>query len=264
MIVFERLGGWGFGNSLFQIAASIGIAEKRYSGWAVPHDCAFIKKYGHVFQNPLPVVKDNGRMKEWPHWGIGEPFNYLPFPPEHKDCIIDGFFQNSQFFKNAEQKVRAIFELADCVKGKAQHDLAIPGLTVPIIGIHVRRGDYVSNPDMALLDLDYYIQAMFSIDGLNDHRVIIFSDDIPYCKQRFLLRPGTPYEFFEADDISTFAAMKVCDVLITANSTFSWWAGYLGGHKVIMPKGERWFTEEYKGKHNTLYSGINMPGATII
>jgi hypothetical protein len=261
MIVFERLGGWGFGNSLFQMAACIGIAKKKGTTWAVPEDCAFIKRYGDIFHTPLPTTK----IGDWPRWGIGDPFNYLPYNEAAADVVIDGFFQNPQYFKDAQLEVRNSFRLKNEIEYDVNRDLwEMKKAYRPRLGIHVRRGDYVGNPDMNIVGDDYYSKALDCVEDLDQYRRLVFSDDITVAKDIF---GPDGYEYIALPDIRTFVALKSCDVIITANSTFSWWAGYLADHvdtKVIMPKGERWFTEEYKKNHHVLYSGIHMPGAIYV
>jgi hypothetical protein len=59
MIVFERLGGWGLGNSLFQIATTMGIAKNNNTSFAFPDICNFKRvRYdiNSTFKHQLPLV----------------------------------------------------------------------------------------------------------------------------------------------------------------------------------------------------------------
>ena len=105
------------------------------------------------------------------------------------------------------------------------------------LGIHVRRGDYVNHPRFVNLGMDYYHKAMKMVKG---KRVYVFSDDLNWCKKNF------PQEFVYVDypDYICFDMLKRCTSKIIANSTFSWWAAYLGGGNIVAPSG--WFHDPAK------------------
>jgi hypothetical protein len=92
------------------------------------------------------------------------------------------------------------------------------------VSLHVRRGDYVYQKGFHDLPVNYYLRALSSIKG----DVYIFSDDIPWCRERFkeeLL--GRKITFVDMEDYLSFELMKFCHNNITANSTFSYWAALL-------------------------------------
>ena len=95
------------------------------------------------------------------------------------------------------------------------------------VGVHIRRGDYVTNPTFNTLSMDYYRSA---VDYLNkklpDLKWFVFSDDQEWAKQNldFIDKPV----FVEGlSTIEDFRLLNKCRHNIVANSTFSWWAGYL-------------------------------------
>ena len=115
------------------------------------------------------------------------------------------------------------------------------------ISIHIRRGDYINNPMYVdLCKTDYYKKAMalfpkddflvFCADrqeGSND------VDDMDWCKEFF---QGDRFEFFQGkNEIEDMNKMASCKGHIMANSSFSWWASYLGGGKVVAPL--KWFKD---------------------
>ena len=98
----------------------------------------------------------------------------------------------------------------------------------PTIAISIRRGDYVGNPNYRLLPITYYILAMFeNFPNWRDHNIVIFSDDIPYCKVHWDCIPNV-YFSENNSDIEDLCLMTLCDDFIIANSSFSWWGAYLG------------------------------------
>lgn len=94
-------------------------------------------------------------------------------------------------------------------------------------------------------DMNYYNQAM---NLIKSDKYMIFSDDIPLCKTKFI---GDQFIFAEGNsNIEDLALQASCDNNIICNSSFSWWAGFLNKNpnkKVIYPS--KWFG--VKLPHNT-------------
>lgn len=135
------------------------------------------------------------------------------------------------------------------------------------VAVHVRRGDYLQKPDrFPQLTKHYYEQALKHTDG----PVMVFSDDIPWCREHpeelgltnreceFIeghVRPvAVSQRTGEPTDILDLFLMSRARSIVIANSTFSWWAAYLSKAQVFYP--DRWFgpdVEEFTGfpKHWT-------------
>lgn len=108
--------------------------------------------------------------------------------------------------------------------------------------IHVRRGDYVNNPFHSdLSETDYYVRAKAMVKDKTFH---VFSDDVGWCKQQDVFK----YCLFPQgkNEIEDFNLMAGCEVIIMANSTFSWWASYVNPNpnkRIIAPKETTWFKD---------------------
>jgi hypothetical protein len=115
-----------------------------------------------------------------------------------------------------------------------------------VISLHVRRGDYVSNPNHPVQTSEYYREAL---SLLPDLPVIIFSDDPSWCNQqeifssdRFAVSEGNTTD-------ADLCLMSLCKYHIIANSSFSWWGAWLAkSEKVIAP--QNWFGGDCS-KNNT-------------
>jgi hypothetical protein len=150
-----------------------------------------------------------------------------------KGYVPDIYLQDESFFQEYKDDVKAIY--------------AIGIQSINKISLHVRRGDYIDNPFYVDLNAtDYYDRAMKLFPG---EKFLVFcadrqqgSDDIgdmEWCKERF---QGPQFEFFQGkDEIEDMNMMASCKGHIMANSSFSWWASYLGGGKVVAPK--QWFSD---------------------
>jgi hypothetical protein len=116
------------------------------------------------------------------------------------------------------------------------------------VSLHIRRGDYVSNPVTSafhgICSMSYYKRAVtYLIEHWTDLHVYVFSDDIKWAKNHLVL--NHPCEFvsgrFFIPDYVEMELMRHCKHHIIANSTFSWWAAWLSENRfktVIAP--ENW------------------------
>ncbi len=159
---------------------------------------------------------------------------------------LDGYWQGESYFQAAKPALAA--RLLGLRPGPAAEpwlaELRVPGTAA----VHVRRGDYVrsgSNRDFyAPLDLAYYRRAL---DAAGAERALVFSDDIPWCRAHFQV--GRPLAFAEPapngdSSIDQLLCLGLAPRLVIANSTFSWWAGWLAAQRsapVVGPA--RWFLD---------------------
>jgi hypothetical protein len=95
------------------------------------------------------------------------------------------------------------------------------------IGMHFRRGDYLLIAGLKL-SLNYYYEA---IDYFNEKfknqkiKYLIFSNDIEWVKGNLKLDNCVYVEGM--DRYHDMCLMSLCDHMIIANSTFSFWGAYL-------------------------------------
>lgn len=111
--------------------------------------------------------------------------------------------------------------------------------------VHVRRGDYLNYSYYNVCDLNYYKRSIKYFRSILSNPVFyVFSDSIDWVKEN-LLEEAVYVEERNPDYID-FNLMKSCKHFIISNSTFSWWAAYLGKcsyKKVITP--DKWYTDDY-------------------
>jgi hypothetical protein len=118
------------------------------------------------------------------------------------------------------------------------------------IGIHVRRGDYTLSRQQKILGLTtraYYERALAHLQGLGlDGPVYLATDSPNAVREEFggmggflLIDPPPGSHPFEV-----VLLLSRLDGLVIANSSFSWWAAFIGerpGRVVIAP--QPWFTQ---------------------
>tara|TARA_Y100000389_G_scaffold203370_1_gene251590 strand:- start:1797 stop:2435 length:639 start_codon:yes stop_codon:yes gene_type:complete len=164
------------------------------------------------------------------------------------DFDISGFFQTEKYFKNVEDTIRSDFKFKKYIESKAEN--IISKFNSPI-SIHIRRGDYVTNPNHEALNLKYY-QKSINLFKKSD-TFIVFSDDTDWCKQQNLFldkKFNFASDFTNNFDYLDMCLMSKCNKHIIANSTFSWWGAWLSGtNDVIAPS--KWFKNTKYSKNNT-------------
>jgi Glycosyl transferase family 11 len=101
------------------------------------------------------------------------------------------------------------------------------------LSIHVRLTDFLNNPEIYdVLSVDYYTQVADTFKALYPNRPLwLFSDD-PVLAQEFL---GSEFRFQRilgpadgGSSVETLHLLASSFGICAANSTFSWWAGFLG------------------------------------
>jgi hypothetical protein len=265
MIIFDRLGGWGLGNSLFQIATTIAIASDNNTDYYFPDNCAFIKqKYVDYFKNNLPSINTNiYNVINFSTWGSGNPTEYIK-PPPLKNAIIDGFFQTEKYFIHVREKILDAIDIKEEYK-KYIKDKYADVLNQKSCTIHVRRGDYFTAREMKVIGIDYYKSAIKHFD--NDTLFVIFSDDIEWCKNSFDFIKNKVF-INENNDILELYLMSYFKNNIIANSTFSWWGAWIGNNnKVVMPNpNNNWFSDVFyeEKKYSNCNYNLLIPNNWIV
>jgi hypothetical protein len=160
-------------------------------------------------------------------------FDYVDFKKIKNNIKIEGYWQNKKYFeKNVDEIIK---DFSMNLEKKNELIEKYPVSTQDSVSLHVRRGDYLSNWLHPVLPVEYYHNALEIIKDYKN--VLIFSDDIEWCKENFEFRNLTFVE--DLSDIDSLWLMSLCNNNIIANSSFSWWGAFLNSNyskKIIAPK----------------------------
>ena len=85
------------------------------------------------------------------------------------EISLAGFFQSEKYFKNIENEIREDFTFKDEILDPCKEMIESVG---DALSLHVRRTDYLKNPNHTTLEIDYYEKALDQFDS--DLPVIIF------------------------------------------------------------------------------------------
>jgi len=148
-----------------------------------------------------------------------------------------GYFQTDAFFSKYETELRREFvDRFNEVYGElyANND---------ILCVHVRRSDYADvkvdylGGESLVLPNAYYEENIKKMAG-PDTVVMFVSDDIRQVEKEFSTG-NLNYHFSKEDHFMDFLLLAHANKVLIANSSFSWWAGYLNAVEdkvVIAPK----------------------------
>jgi hypothetical protein len=250
MLAFNHLGQLGrLGNQMFQYAALRGIASNRGYDFCIPNHSQVIKDpYGFDLKIELfhpfkmsNVSSRNIKLLDRGYAPVAQErqfhFDEILFNMCPDEISIAGFFQSEKYFKNVENQIREDFSFKDEILDPC---LEMMESFEDVIGLHVRRTDYLTNPNHAALEIDYYKEALSNFDS--SIPVIIFTDDVDWCKSHEFFS-GDRFMISESGDhYVDLCLMTLCNNHIIANSSFSWWGAWLSkSNKVIAPL--KWFGE---------------------
>jgi hypothetical protein len=146
-----------------------------------------------------------------------------------------GYWQSPRYFENVAPQLRTELGLTDEQLAPHYGELLPLIRSTNSVAVHVRRGDFVSNwrgrRVHASCDRHYYAAAIARIrQSVSSPIFFVFSDD-PQAVIDLQLVPEPfvivnvyprPPAFVE------LTMMSRCKYFVIANSTFSWWAAWLG------------------------------------
>jgi hypothetical protein len=180
---------------------------------------------------------------------LKEPSDDQSFDPRFlmapSDCMLFGYFQTPRYFEDMADELRNEFRglLRQHVPLDVDRKRALNGQDT--VAIHVRRKDYLDHSEFRVIAPEYYHRHMdFLRASLPTARFFVFSDDPYWCRNEF---QSDDTEVIDSGDLGQnplydLHLMSLASHHIIANSTYSWWAAWIGekqGQHVIMP--DRWY-----------------------
>ena len=259
-MVIARLTG-GLGNQMFQYAAARALADRLGAELlldtrALQHTLAlqaYTRRDYALGQFKLRArVATPADLKDWPKWvvdiGMRLPFSRPFFRRWHFEsaiaydtgvqtlqdpvCLI-GYWQSQRYFIDSADQIRADFTLDGPLTG-ANATLLERALSGSSVGLHVRRGDFVNLTAAAkvhgVCSIDYYRRAISLVRNRRPEcHFLIFSDDPEWARAELPLDGSSVFVVGNAESPQQdLALMRACKHHIIANSSFSWWAAWLG------------------------------------
>lgn len=211
------------GNQLFQCAAAMAHAQRLGTTWG----CVGTPASPAIGQFVVPSAQAEPYV---------EPsFGFRPLP--ERVAHLQGYFQSARYFTGlTTEDLDALLYVSD-------HALVVPQamFRTPYAAWHIRRGDYTAKTDYhPVLPLSYYRDAMAAVGARM--RTIICTDDPAWCAEHItedaMIIGPTPSPL---DALATLTILRFATVLVMANSSLSWWAGYTSPWAKIILAPSPWF-----------------------
>ena len=264
MIVVQLIG--GLGNQLFQYAFAKNLAAR--SGVPFKLDITPFEAYKlHAYSldalnisaeiaTPSEINRAKGSRilrllgrAPWVHEKVFS-FDEKHLAPVRRAYVV-GYWQSEKYFKDIASSLRGEFTLKkslstadEQVLEKIKSNLAV--------AVHIRRADYVNNAHTlqvhGVCSPEYYQQALNILAAkVPNMHLFVFSDDPAWAEQNLQWSyPVTFVKHNKADrNYADLFLMSQCQHFVIANSTFSWWAAWLGNYPrktTIAP--QQWFRDE--------------------
>ena len=260
MVIVKLMG--GLGNQFFQYAAGRCLAHRHglepvldtahfrvdpkrtyeLNRWNIAGriaELAEIRRYHRRFSLwkrlflPLEIRKSPDQRRwftEKRYFAYDPDFEALP-----AQVYLDGYWQNPRYFAAVRPLLLKELSRRDPWSEPAQKLLA-EIRTSCSAAIHVRRGDYLSDPQVSSwyesCSERYYRTALQALKSrLGAVRFFVFSDDAEFARHAFPDQEFTIVDIPGADrSREEFSLMQACRHQIIANSSFSWWAAWLNDH----------------------------------
>ncbi|MDE6031079.1 MAG: alpha-1,2-fucosyltransferase, partial [Oscillospiraceae bacterium] len=156
-----------------------------------------------------------------------------------KNKYVYGAFQTNKYFKNVDpETIKQLLTVS--VKPSIENQKMLDHISsTNSVCVHIRRGDYINNDFYNYLNIcnaQYYSDAIDYMEShLDNPTYFVFSNDeseLKWIKENYtFLRPNTIFVNLNNCDYEELRLMYNCRHFIISNSTFSWWASYLGKEK---------------------------------
>ena len=191
----------------------------------------------------LPVRKT--MLKEEPNFTLEPSALSLP-----NSIYYDGYWQHEEYFKHIREEILSTytFPAFDNERNQTTAQLAT---STNSCSIHIRRGDYLTDPlRKGTTDGNYVIAAIKKMQQeVKPEKWLVFSDDIAWCQQHLastLDATNTIYIDWNtgANSIHDMHLMALCRHHIIANSSFSWWGAWLSQQNGITIAPANWMNLE--------------------
>lgn len=145
-----------------------------------------------------------------------------------------GYYQNTDFVYEVENEL--LQDLSSIIKSGIEYQKKYGPYEV----VHIRGGDYRNHENLekfGVLSENYYRKAL---EKSSDNLRFVVTDDTEWANTLSSLKPfDRMFGPKELNHIACLSLMSGSHFLVAANSTFSWWGGFLAtsqGGEVIFPE----------------------------
>ena len=259
-VLLLRLRG-GLGNQFFQYAAGRALALRNHVPFYVDTTSGFHgDRYGRFYELGSFRVHEGAEWASSAEFGIGASLFQRFFERRElwrmragryfdpaiynlrikRPTVLEAYCQSPRYFVEIEELLRGELEFKAMPAGVS--DVAAEIMRGNSACLHIRRlfakevdgsmpqsaVDYFGN-----CEIGYYRRAIHEVAAAHGSlSIFVFSDDIAWAQQNagVFETEGASVKVVDEDPLQSFYLMRLCKHFIIANSTFSWWAAWLGSY----------------------------------
>ena len=242
------------GNQLFQLACLYAAAKRSNADIVLTTESKKLE-YNELFDLGNVIYEDIHADKIYREW---DNYENIVIPNDGKNYDIHGYRQSYHYFEDYD--VKKLFKINEDILTKVKN-----ALPKEFIAIHMRKGDYykiIHNVSPSFKEFnncnDYYYIAgikkirkqfpnlpiivcsnnkeIIDLEKINDtenENMISFSPKIEGIKDKFI----------------DFCTLYLSKALIISNSSYSFWAAYLGEHDIVICPSPWWDNNGFLGYH---------------
>jgi hypothetical protein len=250
MVTYKRLGTNGeLGNQLFQIAATIGYADKIQQDYIFPiwKNMYNMDEYSKYFKNVISQSNliDNNFIDY-----TEKTFAFEDIPTNLGENVnLLGYFQSQKYFKNVSGEIFRVFEPSTEILNKIKDLNYKNTICVQLRFYDGSRASYSTNGINTDAGASIYYSPEENIEFLTksinyfgkDKSYLVTTNNFNKAKKMFGLYDN--FIFLENYSyIEQFFIQTLCEHNIISNSSYGWWGAYLNKNvekKIYAPK--KWF-----------------------
>lgn len=239
---------------VFQIEPILEISQKKVEPFK-PFSVAYYRinrKYlSYIYFKIRRMVQPNRLITERVPGEYSKYFENLN--PDKKYYFL-GFWQNALYYSGFEDKIRGLFHPKDNSVFQSSIAKEISNSSFETVSLHIRRGDYLTAGFIEPASEQFIYDAIKLIKSkLKNPFFYVFTDDPQWVKDNIIL--DAPNKLIEGNEgrnsYKDIMLMSLCKHNIIANSSFSWWGGWLNknaGKIVIAPA--KWYATAERDKYS--------------
>jgi hypothetical protein len=196
-----------------------------------------IRKRLKFLRKPIPLFKEGAYNFDAALLSVTPP------------AIIDGDFQSEKYFADQQALIRESFIFPLLNVNDENNKIVAQIVNSNSVSVHVRRGDYLHKPIMALNGVcsrEYYEEAIALMEQQHPGASYYFFSDDPEWVKNEIVQFAPNHTIIDHNTGNNswkdMYLMSLCRHNIIANSSFSWWGAWLNRNEnkiVIAP--QKWF-----------------------
>ena len=211
MIGFNHLGKLGrLCNQMFQYSALKGISRNKNYEFCIPFSSGINEWEDHQLFKCFDISVNTGFLSDNYIQESSFNFDKRLFDECPDNISLVGYFQTEKYFIHIKEEIKNDFKFKSDIHTACVE--AISSLNNPI-ALHIRRTDFITNPNHYILPIEYYETALTYYDSNRD--VLVFSDDTDWCFNQKLFSNDRFLISEDQDAYHDLCLMTLCkDVMV--------------------------------------------------